>query len=153
MIIARLALESDRAAIHELGRMMVDEFRAHVGYDEAVANKTIDSYLLGAEPTIFVAEQSRQVIGLLLARTPPYLYASSFFVTQEVFYIRPDKRGTRAAAELARLFNEWADRLGPSEVYMGVATGYRAEQTACLMKRFGFKPVGQHLIRICGRRS
>lgn len=149
-MLARLAIRSDLPAIHELGRAMVAEFRPRVGYDEAVATATFDRYLECAEPTIFVAEQNREIVGVLIARAPEYLYASGFFVTQEVFYIRPDKRGTRAAAELARLFNEWADRLGPSEVYMGVATGYRAEQTARLMQRYGFKPVGQHLLRICG---
>lgn len=131
---------------------MVAEFRPNLTYHAGRGDETFDRYLATANPTIFVAEHHREVVGLLIALTHDFLCAYGFFAIQEVFYVRPDKRGSRAAAELAIAFNEWADRLGPEEVYMGVATGYRPAAARRFMQRFGFEPVGDHLRRICRRK-
>lgn len=149
-MLARLATESDRGVLHLLAREMTETYRPNLVYDEEIANRTFDSYLRMANPTFFVAEENREVVGFLLAMTSRFLFSSGEIASQEVFYVRPDKRGTRAAASLADIFNQWADRLAVSEVHMGVATGHRAEVAARFMRAYGFSPVGQYLYRDCG---
>ena len=146
-MLARLALEDDRHAVVELGRCMAVEQTPHLTFDVGRAGATFDAYLTGANPTIFVLEEAREVVGFLAAQIMDYPACAGFFVSQELFYVRPDKRGTRAAASLFTEFNRWADSLNPEEVFAGIATGHRPEVAARWMRRFGFESTGQHMRR------
>lgn len=146
-MIVRLALESDRAVLLELGRRMTADHTPHLVFDEARANATIDRYFSEAHPTFFVAELDGEVVGFLAATITDYMAHAGFFVGQQLFYVRPDKRGTRAAASLFTVFNRWADSLNPEEVFAGIATGHRPEVAARWMRRFGFELAGPSMCR------
>ncbi len=152
-MLVRLAIERDREALRILGRMQVEETQPHLVWSDERANATWGRYLVGGNPVFFVVEDCRELVGYLYALSVDYGFTCGFFVTQEVIYIRPDKRGTRAAAMLVRAFNEWADRLQPNEVFAGVANGFKQERTTRFFEHFGFTRVGQYLRRIPGVRD
>lgn len=149
---ARLAVESDRAAVLVLGQMMSLEKAPHLTFDVGRAHASFDRHFFDPGLTLFVAETDGEIVGFLMALRTPYAAHTGFFVHQELFYVRPDKRGTRAAASLFRAFNAWADSLNPEEVFAGVATGHRPEVAARWMRRFGFEPVGPSMRRRVGGR-
>lgn len=133
-----------------LGRRNQAEFLPHLLWNDERADATFDKYLETANPTIFVVEDKREVIGFLVALLVDYGFLSGFFVTQEVLYVKPEKRGTRAAAHLIKLFNSWADSLQPNEVHMGIANGFKVERNSRFIEHFGFKRAGTYLRRIPG---
>lgn len=147
---ARLAAESDRAALIALGRQLSTEKGSHLVFDETRANATIDRHFSDPVVTFFVVEDDGEVVGFLMALRLEYAAHAGFFVAQELFYVRPDKRGTRAAASLFSAFNAWADSLHPEEVFAGIATGHRPDVAARWMRRFGFEPVGPSMRRLVG---
>lgn len=148
-MIVRLAQAKDEAAILELAEMQVRETLPHLTFSPEITRATFRRSLTEIDPTIFVAEQDGVVIGHLLALICPYAMASGFFTSQEVVYVRPDRRGTRAAAELVRAFNEWSDHLNANEVFMGVANGRKIDRFIAFIQRlFGFDIVGVSLRRI-----
>jgi GNAT superfamily N-acetyltransferase len=151
-MLVRLALEKDKPALHAIGRLMNAEVSRNREYDEERANATFEKYMNGANPTIFVAEHKHQIVGILVAYIIDYAFNAGFYVAQEVLYVRPDMRGTRAAARLVIQFNEWADSLNPSEIHMGIATGYHVDASARFIERFGFTRAGHYFRRIAGER-
>jgi GNAT superfamily N-acetyltransferase len=145
---ARIAFPKDEDALFLLAEANMAEFHAHLEFDGLQARALFRRAMATACPTFFVCEDDGDLVGYLLAKTETYAAATGFFASQEVLYVRPDKRGTRAAVRLVKIFNEWSDRIGAVEVFTGIANGFQPERTARFFEHFGFEPVGQYLRRI-----
>lgn len=144
----RLAMPQDEAAVLALAKMQVEETLPHLDYDPEVTRQTFRESVTRADPTILVVEDKREVIGYLMALMRPYAFTRGVFAAQEVIYVRPCNRGSRAAALLIKGFLIWAEKINAREVYMGIANGYHPDRTARLFGHFGFELVGHHLRKV-----
>lgn len=144
----RLALDDEEDEYVELARQAVAESARHVPFSADRVRETFRSYLADAHPTIFVVEHERRLIGFLNATISTYTFADGHYTTQEVLFVTPEKRGTRAAALLLREFVQWSDRLGALENTGGNDNGLFTEQTSRLLMKFGFEHVGHFMRRI-----
>lgn len=142
----RLALESDADAIVEMARINM-QTRPTLAFSEARCRATIRSYLDFANPTIFVADDRGEAIGLLVCNFYEYHAADGLCVTQEVLFVRPDKRGTRAAALLMKELIAWGKSLGALEIIGGNDNEFNSDRTARFLEHFGFKRVGYSMRR------
>lgn len=149
----RLGLDSDEDEFIVLARSAVDESARHVGFSEAKTRAIYRRYLDRANPTFFVVEEKRHVIGFLQATMGEYDFADGFFTTQQVLFVRPDRRGTRAAALLLSEFSRWSDQLGALENTGGNDNAINSELTARFLERFGFERVGFFMRRLQGAQS
>jgi GNAT superfamily N-acetyltransferase len=141
-MLVRLALETDVDAVVEMARSNMEATRPTLTFDEARCRATFRQYLETASPTIFVVEHRREVVGFLLAEILAYRAATGIFTTQEVLFVRPEHRGTRAAVLLMKHFVAWSDRLGAAEIIGGNDNEFNSERTAKFLEHFGFKRVG-----------
>ena len=146
-MLVRLAVESDRDALVELCVAAVVESVRGIAPDRTVIHETFDAYLDSAEPTFFVIERNRELVGFLMASIGGYAFASGIFTTQQVMFVRPDMRGTRAAALLIQHLIAWSTRLGAKEITGGNNNGLYTEQTARLLEKHGFERVGVFMRR------
>lgn len=101
-----------------------------------------------AAPTIFVVEKDRAVIGFLLADMYSYRASKGIFVTQEVLFVRPEHRGTRAAVALMKHLIAWSKMLGAKEIIGGNDNDFQSERTARFLEHFGFERVGFAMRRV-----
>lgn len=147
---ARLSMPEDEDEVIELARSQVAETLPHLVFSEAKTRATFKRSLQTAEPTIFVVEDQRKVVGYLVAILVDYAMSDGHFAMQDVIYVRPDKRGTRAAARLIQLYDTWAENTGALEIYTGVSNGFQPDRTSRFLQHFGFSPVGGNLRRIPG---
>lgn len=147
-MLVRLALEDDFDAIVELARLNIAETRPDLAFDAHLAMETCYSYMDKAEPTIFVCEDKREVIGLTLSSINAYRAAAGLFTTQEVLFVRPDKRGTRAAVLLMKNLIAWSQRLGAKEIIGGNDNNFNSDRTAAFLEHFGFQRVGHAMKRV-----
>jgi len=145
-MIVRLATERDTDAIVAMARTNM-QTRPTLTFNEARCRATVASYLAHAAPTIYVAESRGEVVGMLVCDFYEYRAADGLFAVQEVLFVCPNKRGTRAAAMLMRQLLEWADTIGAREIVGGNDNEYHSEQTARFLSRFGFKQVGYAMRR------
>lgn len=141
----RPACIADQVAILVMGQTMVAELRPNLTFDLVRAMQTVDRALRAG--TIFVVEEAYEVVGFLIAARIDYAACSGFYVEQQLFYVRPDKRGTRAAAVLFAGFVRWAESQRPEEVFAGIGWGRRSAAAARWIGRFGFEPAGQQIMR------
>lgn len=139
---ARLALESDIDEVCEMARANIEETCPGTVYDDFTCRETYYSYLDTASPTIFVVEDKREVIGFLLADMYSQRASQGTFVTQEVLYVKPARRGTRAATLLMKQLIAWAETIRASEIIGGNDNDFNSDRTAKFLEHFGFRRVG-----------
>ena len=144
----RLAMPEDTEAIVELARMNCEISTPHLQISREQALETIGSYLAHADPTMFVVEDKREVIALLVATINAYRHATGLYTTQEVLFVRPDKHGTRAAVLLIKHLIAWSEMLGAIEITGGNDNSYKSERTARFLEHFGFEQVGFFMRRM-----
>lgn len=144
----RLAVEKDREPLRELAKAHVAEITPHLEWSDERADATFTKCITECNPTMFVAEHRGEIIGYVGAVVADYGYTSGFCVKLDVIYVRPDKRGSRAAALLLTQFNKWADSLGPDEIICCMSNPDVSERTLRFVQRFGFKPEGLALQRM-----
>lgn len=140
----RLATQEDRSAVLSLAEMQVVETLPHLDFDADMAGTAFDEALKGDGQIAWVYDNGRGVTGFLWARMCGYAFASGLFVQQEVIYVRPDKRGTRAAVELLLEFIRWGETVGAKEILFGISNGRNPERVARLFERMGAERVGFH---------
>ncbi len=144
----RLALEEDTETIVELARMNCDLSTPHLTFSADKVRETVRSYIDHASPTMFVVEDQREVIALLVATINEYRHATGLYTTQEVIFVRPDKRGSRAAAILTKELIRWSKSLGAIEITGGNDNKFNSERTARFLAHFGFEQVGFFMRRM-----
>lgn len=144
----RLALETDIETIVDLARMNCELSTPYLEFAPERVRETCRLYLAQANPTIWVVEDKREVIALLLATISEYRQAYGLYTTQEVLFVRPDKRGTRAAALLTKELIRWSEHLGAIEITGGNDNKFNSERTARFLGHFGFEQVGFFMRRM-----
>ena len=139
----RLAEADDYAAVRELSQMNHAESCPHMEWSEDRARDSFfGAYRDRQECLVFVVECAGRVVGFLLASWGQYRTFVGLFTCQEVMFVRPDKRGTRAAALLMKRLIEWSRNMGAIEVLGGNDNGIMSDQTARFLSRFGFRQYG-----------
>lgn len=149
----RLALPSDEDGFVALARAGHEESLPYVRFSEEKTRATFHRYLSTAHPTITVVEDKGDLIALLSQTISEYQTGYGIYTTQEVLFVRPDRRGSRAAALLLREFTRWSDALGAIENTGGNDNAIHSEHTAKFLGRFGFEQVGFFMRRIRGAQS
>lgn len=144
----RLALEEDIEAIVELARMNCELSTPYLTFSPEKVRETCHAYLDRGETTIFVVEDKRQVVALLVATINEYRHAQGIYCTQEVIFVREDYRGTRAAALLMKELVSWSEMLGAIEITGGNDNKFNSERTARFLSHFGFEQVGFFMRRM-----
>lgn len=140
----RLAEARDYEAVRDLAKLNHEESCPERDWSEDRMHATFhDDYLQDEGAVIFVAERDNIVVGFVLTGVFKYRAFGGLFTVQEVLFVRPDKRGTRAAALLMKKLIEWSrDVVGAHEIVGGNDNDVHSEQTARFLSRFGFRSCG-----------
>jgi L-amino acid N-acyltransferase YncA len=143
----RLALEHEEDLIVEMARINM-QTRPALTFSEARCRETFRGYIRDASPTIWVAEDKAGVVGMLVADFYLHRAANGLFTTQEVLFVKPERRGGRAAALLMKQLIDWSLELGANEIVGGNDNEFNSEQTARFLGKFGFKRVGHAMRKV-----
>lgn len=146
-MLVRLARLPDARDVIDMAAENARATRPDVPFDEDKAIGTFFQYMANGNPTIHVVEHDGQTLGFLMTRLMGYSFNYGQFLGQEVLYVRPGKRGTRAAAALMKHLIQEAERLGALEIVGGNDNSFNSERTARFFEHFGFERVGFSLRR------
>lgn len=80
--------------------------------------------------------------GFLTAFLSPYSFSRTIVAVHDVFYVRREARGSRAAARLVRFFQEWARANGAWMAMIAQHTAIEPERTTRFYERAGFRFMG-----------
>ena len=141
-VFVRLATERDFDAIVELSRQNCEETKQGDVFSPRRVREILAQYLETANPTIFVVDDKREVIGFLVATMNLFDHRDGFFTCQKVLFVTARKRGSRAAILLMKELLRWSEDLGAAEVIGGNDNSFNSERTAGFLEHFGFRRVG-----------
>ncbi len=141
----RLAMPEDREQLRSLSCGAALECEPDLGFDNAVFDRTFDGVLRGT-PTGFVAALGHVIVGFALCEIEGFHFASGISTVLQIIYVRPDKRGTRAAALLLAEFIRWSEIVGSRRRYLGINTGQGIERTARFFERAGARSLGHCMV-------
>lgn len=150
-MLIRLALESDEDALIDMARAACEAERtvnpSIPEFSERRARAVFRGYLDECTCTVFVAERRREPVGMLVATFDEYLFSDGLYTTQQVIYVKPDMRGTRAAAALMGELERWSRTLGAREITGGVESQFQPERTERFLRRLGYETFGAFMRR------
>ena len=149
-MLVRLATEADVEIVVAMARDAVETTKPHHVFSEAKLIECFARYLVTANPTFFLVERRGEVIGFLQAEIGGYDFTDGLFTVQKTLYVRPESRGSRAAAVLMSHLVEWSRGLGAKEIFGGVDNGFHVEQTSRFLERFRFRRNRYFMVRDLG---
>lgn len=149
----RLAMPEDEDGVIRLARLYAEEVGSllpHVAFDETHTRETFRHSITKAHPTTFVAIQGDDVIGMLICSIQGFYFMAGHWANNDIFYVQPEKRGSRAATLLIAAFNTWADEIGAQIAVSGNANKLSPDRTEKFHSHFGYEQVGRVLMRFRG---
>lgn len=146
MTVARLIMPEDAFDVLNIAREHAEEARPDMRFSPKRAQQMIERSLHTGDPTIFVAERDGKLLGYLGARIYDYFFTGGFFVAQEVFYVRSQHRGSRAATVLIQEYLAWGKRMDAREYHFDISHPKTAERAVQLIGKFGGVPNGTNIV-------
>lgn len=132
------------ADIVSMGKGFAAENGPHLDYDPQEVITTCELVLNDLDReyvNIFLIYKSDEPLGFMYASCGKYLFNRQRYAQQELIYIRPAFRGTRAFLKLVKSFEEWARLRSAVEVWMGSAHNKPFSE---VLPRIGYATVGTY---------
>lgn len=145
----------DIPAIVALGRAMHAEsprYRRMNFNPDKVASRVrgmVTGTLTTAAPGgAFVAIKDGKIIGMIGGFVAETFFGDDKVASDYAFYITPsERRKGRAAVELVRAFERWADAQGVVDIVPGVSTMIETQSTRRLFEKLGYEHYGEMMIK------
>jgi len=144
MLKVRRAIESDRLPVFKMCVYMHQEtdFR-HFELDPEKLLDGVGAWIHNS--VLFVVEDDDKPVGMLAAAIKETWFGPESFASEELFYVIPEYRGTRAAFLLMKAYMSWAEEQGIKHIRAGVATG-GAPGAERLYEHFGMQRMGGNYV-------
>lgn len=149
----RLAMDYDEDDFVRMAVANLEETMPGEPYSTEKLRETFAKSIATAQPTIWVVEQRRAVIGFMMSYMLSFDYRDGLYTTQRVIYVSPANRGTRAAVLLAKYLVAWSKSIGAAQIVGGNDNSFKSERTAGFLEHFGFKRVGFAMTRLLEERT
>lgn len=139
----RVATLPDVPAMVALGQEFIKEAPNYQGRDYVTeyAEKHFTNLIKGGG-VIFLVEHQEQIIGGFVGRMGGDWFNDIKIAFDDVLYVAPDFRKSRAAYMLIQAFIRWAQLMGADRIQCGTTTGVESAACIRLYKHFGFTEYG-----------
>lgn len=94
---------------------------------------------------LLVAEKDDKLIGMMFASVKKPWFSDEEYATEDILYVVPEYRGTRAGFLLVRGLLDWVKEKGFKHVRAGVSTG-TGQAAEKLYRHFGMEYMGGNFI-------
>ena len=100
------------------------------------------THLINGGGVIFIVEQDQEIMGGFAGRVGGDWFNSTKIAFDDVMYVKPEFRKTRAAYVLIQTFIGWAAAMGVNRIQCGTTTGVESRACIRLYEHFGFTQYG-----------
>ncbi len=98
--------------------------------------------VVNGQGSIFVVEDHGGIAGGIVCLTSKDWFNNDVIAFEQVFYIKPDYRASRASFLLLDAFIAWSKHMGASRIQCGTTTGINTRGCIRLYEHFGFTQYG-----------
>ena len=100
------------------------------------------THLINGGGVIFIVEQDQEIMGGFAGRIGDDWFNNTKIAFDDVMYVKPEFRKTRAAYVLIQTFIGWAAAMGVNRIQCGTTTGVESRACIRLYEHFGFTQYG-----------
>lgn len=100
------------------------------------------THLINGGGVIFIVEQDKEIMGGFAGRVSGDWFNNTKIAFDDVMYVKPEFRKTRAAYVLIQTFIGWAAAMGVNRIQCGTTTGVESRACIRLYEHFGFTQYG-----------
>lgn len=142
-MIVRPATLDDLPDLLEIARQFIQEAPNYSSreLDEQALTENLSQVIQGAG-TVFVAVQDHEIAGGIVCLTTKDWFNNQVIAFEQVFYVKPAYRSTRAALYLIDTFITWAKHMNAGRIQCGTTTGINTQGCIRLYNHFGLKEHG-----------
>jgi GNAT superfamily N-acetyltransferase len=140
----RHATPQDSAVIDTMLRAMAEEspiYRAMPIDDRKLADY-IAKAIHGSDHAVLLHEGPAGIDGIYIGMLVQQFFTFETTAMDVLFYVRPERRGSRAAVRLFRAFKAWAKSSGAKSIQAGTMTGIDPARTAKFYRGMGLNEIG-----------
>lgn len=143
----RSVAPEDMDAILAMAEMHVEETLPHLEFHRGIAEANFHALVNAPEIGAFCAERAGEVVGWICGTANNYRFSYGKFVELDVLFVRPENRGSRAAALLIATFLKWSTLVGAKDTFLSATNPKTSRQTGRMFQRFGAEAVGYVLVK------
>jgi GNAT superfamily N-acetyltransferase len=140
----RIAMRKDAETIEAMMRAAHQEspiYRA-MPIDDRRLSGYIASVIRSKDHAVFLYESAAGIDGLYIGMLVQQFFTLEVTAMDILFYVRPERRGTRAAVQLWRAFRRWAEARGAKAIQVGTMTEIDPGRTAKFYRGMGLREIG-----------
>lgn len=139
----RPATPKDMPSLLAMARQFILEAPNYSGreLDEDALEENLTAVIQG-QGAIFVTEHKDVLTGGIVCLTTKDWFNNQIIAFEQVFYVVPEYRATRAALLLVDTFITWAKHMNAKRVQCGTTTGINTDGCVRLYNHFGFTEYG-----------
>ncbi len=140
----RHATPEDAAVIDTMLRAMGREspiYRAMPIDDRKLADY-IAKAIRGNDHAVLLHDGPAGIDGIYIGMLVQQFFTFETTAMDVLFYVRPERRGSRAAVRLFRAFKAWAKSSGAKSIQVGTMTGIDPARTAKFYRGMGLNEIG-----------
>lgn len=94
---------------------------------------------------LIVKDEDNNILGGFMGGIQEEWQSDSLMAFDYCLFVKPEKRGSKAAYMLIKAFIEWAKEQGADWIQCGTATRINTERTVSFYKKMGFDHTGSFL--------
>lgn len=140
----RHATPADAAVIDTMLRAMGREspiYRAMPIDDRKLADY-IAKVIRSSDHAVLLHESAAGIDGIYIGMLVQQFFTFETTAMDVLFYVRPERRGSRAAVRLFRAFKAWAKSSGAKAIQVGTMTGIDPARTSKFYRGMGLNEIG-----------
>ena len=140
----RRARPDDAAAIEAMIRAVHAESPIHrvMPIDDRKLKGYIADIIRSKVHAVFLHEGAAGIDGLYIGMLVQQFFTLEVTAMDILFYVRPQRRGTRAAVRLWRAFKQWGEARGAKAIQVGTMTEIDPARTAKFYRGMGLRDIG-----------
>lgn len=134
---------SDVPELVKLGQSFIQEAPNYHSrqFDADALQQNLEGVVNGLG-SIFVVEDQDEIAGGIVCLTSKDWFNNDVIAFEQVFYIKPAYRTSRASFLLLDAFIAWSKHMGASRIQCGTTTGINTRGCIRLYEHFGFMQYG-----------
>lgn len=141
--VVRKATEEDRFGLLKLSAAMHGETDfSCLEFDPRKCIENLGNWIHHPDGLMLVAHDGAEVVGMLAATAKQPWFSNQWVASEDLFYVRPDRRGGRLAFRLLAGYLEWVDSRGIHYGRAGISTGEPGKNAGRLYEHFGMRATG-----------
>jgi GNAT superfamily N-acetyltransferase len=140
----RRATPADAAIIDTMLRALGRESPVYctMPIDDRKLTDYIAKVIRGSDHAVLLHEGTSGIDGIYIGMLVQQFFTFEITAMDVLFYVRPERRGSRAAVRLFRAFKAWAKASGAKAIQVGTMNGIAPARTAKFYRGMGLTEIG-----------